>query len=276
MRIFGVSLTFLYQEEINQDSFGNPALRSSTNYNVDFRWELFPTSEEILSIGVFGKLIEDPINRFLVNSAANDLSWANTGKQATAYGLEIEFRKNLLANEVNLDEDTQITKLTLGGNISYLETNQDLDSDKVFEETGIAAIFTNTESPLEGASKLILNSDLSFYREFKKDNSFRATAVVNYFSDRIYALGFRGRGHLVDKGFVTLDFISKYQFNKNFGLSLQARNLLNPLVKRVNENAEGKLDQDNPGIPSFLEDGPVTALSYKMGVDVSLGLTYKF
>ncbi|MEM1001276.1 MAG: TonB-dependent receptor [Bacteroidota bacterium] len=269
---------FLFQEEINQDSFGNPFLESSSNYNFDLRWEIFPENDEIVSVGVFGKYIENPINQFLVVSAANDFSFANTGDQATAFGAEIEVRKNLFVNERQIEENTLLQKLTIGGNVSYLNTKQDLDSNKVNEDTNgsLSAAFTNTSAPLQGASDLILNADLSFYQELKEDSDIRATVIANYFTDRIFALGSTGRGHLVDKGFVTLDFVTRYQLNKNLSLNLRALNLLNPLVERVNENAEGDLDFDNPAIPGFLENGPVTVLSYKKGVDVSIGLRYNF
>lgn len=267
---------FLFQEEINTDSFGNPELTNSINYNFDLRWELFPTASEIVSFGVFGKLIEDPINTFLVVSAANDLSYANTGDTATAFGAELEVRLNILENEKEVGDNFLKERLTIGGNISYLNTNQELDSEKVSSETGLSAAFTNTEAPLQGASDIIANGDLGYYKEFSEDKSFSSTLAANYFSNRLFALGSTGRGHLVDQGYVTLDLISKLQLSKNLGLGLNLKNILNPLIERINENAEGSLDIDNPAIPGFLEDGPVTVLSYKRGVDFSLSLSYKF
>ncbi|KAB5489346.1 TonB-dependent receptor [Flagellimonas hadalis] len=267
---------FLFQEEINQDTQGNPALENSTNYNFDLRWELFPSSSELVSLAVFGKYIENPINTFLIVSAANNLSYANTGDSATAFGAELEVKVDVLENEKESAESMLVERLSVGGNISYLNTNQELDYLKVSEETNFAAAFTNTEAPLQGASDFIFNADISYYTEFANNKNLRTTLAGNYFSDRIFALGSTGRGHLVDKGFVSLDFITAAQLGDHFGLGLNVRNLLNPLVERVNENAEGDLDTTNPAIPGFLEDGPVTALSYKKGVDLSLSLTYKF
>ncbi|MAO18431.1 MAG: TonB-dependent receptor [Muricauda sp.] len=267
---------FLFQEEINQDTQGNPALENSTNYNVDLRWELFPSSSEILSFAVFGKYIENPINTFLIVSAANNLSYANTGDSATAFGAEIEARVDIFENERETASSMLTDRLSVGGNIAYLNTNQKLDYQKVSEETDFAAAFTNTEAPLQGASDFIFNADVSYYTEFTDNKNLRTTLAGNYFSDRIYALGSTGRGHLVDRGFVTLDFISALELGEHFGIGLSVKNILNPLVERVNENAEGDLDMENPAIPGFLEGGPVTALSYKKGVDFSLSLNYKF
>ena len=130
---------FLFQEEINQDTQGNPALENSTNYNVDLRWELFPSSSEILSFAVFGKYIENPINTFLIVSAANNLSYANTGDSATAFGAEIEARVDIFENERETASSMLTDRLSVGGNIAYLNTNQKLDYQKVSEETDFAA-----------------------------------------------------------------------------------------------------------------------------------------
>ncbi len=267
---------FLFQEEINQDTQGNPALENSTNYNVDLRWELFPSSSELISFAVFGKYIENPINTFLIVSAANNLSYANTGDSATAFGAEIEARVDVFENERETAESMLTNRLSVGGNVAYLNSNQKLDYQKVSEETDFAAAFTNTEAPLQGASDFIFNADVSYYTEFSDTKNLRTTLAGNYFSDRIYALGSTGRGHLVDRGFVTLDFISALELGEHFGIGMSVKNILNPLVERVNENAEGDLDMENPAIPGFLEGGPVTALSYKKGVDFSLSLSYKF
>lgn len=267
---------FLFQEEINQDTYGNPSLQNSINYNFDMRWELFPSSSELVSVAVFGKYIENPINTFLVVSAANNLSYANTGDHATAFGAELEVKVDVMENEKDVEASVLKERLSIGGNISYLNTSQDLDYQKVSEETGLSAAFTNTKAPLQGASDLIFNADVNYLNEFAENKEFKATVAANYFSDRIYALGSTGRGHLIDKGFVTLDFISDLKFNEHFGLGVNVKNILNPLIERVNENAEGDLDTTNPAITGFLVDGPVTTLSYKRGIDFSLSLSYRF
>jgi outer membrane receptor protein involved in Fe transport len=212
----------------------------------------------------------------LIVSAANNLSYANTGDHATAFGAELEVKLDVIENERETAESILTDRLSIGGNVSYLNTNQELDYQKVSDETMFAAAFTNTKAPLQGASDFIFNLDASYYTEFSENRNLRSTVAANYFSDRIYALGSTGRGHLVDKGFVTLDWITAVELGDHFGIGLNMRNLLNPTVERVNENAEGDLDTENPAIPGFLENGPVTALSYKKGVDFSLSLTYKF
>ncbi len=240
-----------------QSFVGNPNLYASTDYNADIKWEIFPKSSEIISLGAFGKYIENPINETIINSASNDISYVNSGDWAMALGAELEVRKNIFKNE-DLKND-----LTLGFNASYMYTNQELNKDKVINETTaagnpISVDFTNSEDRLSGASDLLLNADLTYMKEFDNDKTFQTTIAYNYFSDRVFALGTEGKGDLIDKGIGTLDFIVKSELSKNFGLSLSAKNLLNPTIERTQEVQE------------------VLVSSYKRGVNVKLTLTYNF
>lgn len=265
---------FLFQEEVNQDSFGNPNLQSSTNYNFDLRWELFPSSSEVVSLTAFGRFIQDPINQITVASAANDISWANTGDNATAIGAELEVRKELFSFEKETADNILTENLTVGANFSYLNTNQKIDPDKIAEETTFTVRPTYTETNLSGASDFIVNADVSYYTEFKEDSNLQATMAFNYFSERVFALGSEGRGNLIDRGVPTLDFITKYQINNHLSLGLNAKNILNPTVERYQDDATGDID------PIFIERGlleeEVDILTYKKGIDLRLSLTYRF
>src|SRR5690606_18081079 len=53
-------------EDVTEVIFGNPYLYASDNYNFDIKWEMFPSSSELLSIAAFGKYIENPINQIMV------------------------------------------------------------------------------------------------------------------------------------------------------------------------------------------------------------------
>ena len=249
-------------EEVTQVYFGNPSLYPSTNYNADIKWEIFPKSDELISVGAFGKYIQDPINETTVNSATNDISFVNSGDWAYAFGGELEVRKNLIDNEQESGSVILENKLSLGFNASYMYSNQELNPDKILEETANSPIqlsvdFTNTEDKISGASDLLLNADVSYFREFNNDKNIQTTLAYNYFSDRIYALGTQTRGNIVEKGIGSLDFIFKSQLSKQLGLSFSAKNLLDPSIER------------------FQEDQDVIVSSYKRGISLNLSLTYK-
>jgi hypothetical protein len=247
---------FLY-EEVGQSYIGNPNLYSSTDYNFDLKWEMFPKNSEVLSFTGFGKYIQNPINQVTIASATNDISWVNSGDRAIGLGLEGELRKNIISRE-NMSTGEK-TNLAFGLNVSYLFTTQDLNTEKVTKENpGMNVAFTNTDSKLTGASDLLINSDISFNKDFKNDKSLTATLAGGYFSDRIYALGVTGKGDLVDSNVVTLDFILKYKMDKNISFGLSANNLTDPTIER-------KQDIQN-----------VVVDSYKKGRNFSLSMKYSF
>jgi len=247
---------FLF-EEVGQSFFGNENLYNSTDYNFDLKWEMFPKNGEVISFTGFGKYIQNPINQVTVASATNDISWVNSGEKAIGLGIEGEWRKSIISRENSTTGEK--TNLGFGLNVSYLYTNQDLDTQKVIvENPGISVAFTNQESRLSGASDLLINTDLSFNKEFKNDKSLTATLAGGYFSDRIYALGVTGKGDIVDSEVITVDFILKFNLSKNIGLGFNARNLTDPTIERKQDIQDIVVD------------------SYKKGRNFSVSMKYSF
>ena len=247
---------FLF-EEVGQSFFGNENLYNSTDYNFDLKWEIFPKNGEVISFTGFGKYIQNPINQVTVASATNDISWVNSGEKAIGLGIEGEWRKSIISRENSTTGEK--TNLGFGLNVSYLYTNQDLDTQKVIvENPGISVAFTNQESRLSGASDLLINTDLSFNKEFKNDKSLTATLAGGYFSDRIYALGVTEKGDLVDSEVITVDFILKFNLSKNIGLGFNARNLTDPTIERKQDIQDIVVD------------------SYKKGRNFSVSMKYSF
>ncbi|GFD71555.1 collagen-binding protein [Tenacibaculum sp. KUL113] len=232
-----------YQEE------GNENLQPSTNYNLDFKWEMFPNRGELISATIFGKYIEDGINRIELNAASdNFFSFNNTGN-TTIYGAEIELRKQILNLSKNNDEHDQNIKLGL--NATYMNTNQTFNVTNQFNPT-------NSEEPTEGAAPFLLNTDISY--NYKKDNKETiATLIFNYQGEKLYSIGsVNGLQSIYQKSIPTLDFVFKRQFNKKLGLKINAKNLLNPSYEMYRD------------VPNKL-----VTKSFKRGIDFSLGLSYK-
>ncbi|MFT5252407.1 MAG: TonB-dependent receptor [Flavobacteriales bacterium] len=246
---------FIY-EEVLQVKVGNKDLYASDDYNLDLKWEMFPKSDELISVTAFGKYILNPMNEVTVSSSSNDISYINTGDYGYVAGAEAEYRKQLFNSDSN-----NARKLSTGINVSYLYSNQQLDSKKVQRETDFQVDFTNSKGKFTGASNLLMNADLTFFNEWNDKNSNLTTTVAyTYFSDRVNAIGTSGKGDLVDKAFGSLDFITKSKLTEKLGIGLVAKNLLNPAIKRVQEN----------------NTGDVNVLSYKKGATVSLSLNYQF
>lgn len=249
---------FKYQD-VSFSSQGNPDLVPSENYNVDIKWEFYPESDEIFAVTGFYKHIKNPIARSEIPSGGNTLTYLNVGGTADAMGVELEAKKNIY--KVSSDETGKETVLSAGANVSYLYTKQDLENP-LPQFTNSTAQGGKGYDELQGASPLLLNADLT-YNVKNEGYSLTSSVVVNYFSDRIYSVGTRGFENIVEKGIPTLDFVTQTTFGEHFGLSLKAKNLINP---------EFRLTRESSG-----NTNPEAVLSsYKLGLDFSLGLTYKF
>lgn len=234
---------------VNFNSQGNPHLKPSDNYNLDLKWDFNPSPTELISLTAFYKLIKNPISRIEVASAGGYLSYENIADEATVAGVEVEIRKNLFVRPLG-SAANGMNKLSFGLNGSYIYTNAKMPLATV-----------TTGSQLEGAAPWIANFDLS-HTFTKGERSFINTCVLNYVSDKIYTIGTQGYQDIMERGIVTLDFVSQAKLNKYLSLNLKARNLLNPsykLSRKANESGE-----------------KITLGDYKKGINISLGVSCTF
>ncbi len=247
---------FLY-EDVTQTKYGNPYLTASDNYNVDLKWEIFPARGELFSVAAFGKYITNPINDVVIASSTNDISWVN-GDYGYVAGVEIEARKNVL----NFGDVVGKNTLSVGVNASYMKTEQELDAEKVREDTNgtYNLNLTDYKDKLPGASDFLINADVSYTKSWSNEGEIMATLVYAYYSDRIFAYNNEQRGNLIDKGFGTLDFILRSKINKNIGINFAARNILNQEFERIQDN----------------KTGAVPVLQYRRGASFGLAVTYQF
>ncbi|RDI15741.1 TonB-dependent receptor [Flavobacterium sp. AG291] len=250
---FKETAAFLY-EDVNISEMGNPNLLPSTDYNVDLKYDWYMSDNEIISIGGLYKYIKDPISRMRILSAANDLSYVNTDKAFVA-GAELEVRKNIF----RLGSDTRKKDLTFGLNASYLYTEQvqnDVDTDKFTVQ------FTHDKGKMQGASPLLINTDLS-YNVSDDKTALLSTLVFSYFADKVYSVGTNSNENIIEKSVPTLDFINKFDIkDKKLQLSLGVKNLLNPRYR---------LTQDTTinGVPT-----ESIISNYRKGMFVSFGLNW--
>ena len=130
-----------------------------------------------------------------------------------------------------------------------------------------------TESSLQGASDFIVNSSLSY--NDKKEHAFIATLTGNYSSDKIFSLGSPEdktnsaslyNDEIIEKGFVSLDFVMSKDLTKNLSVKLVGRNLLNPEIKQTQL------------VKSFITNIETneTVLSYKKGSQLTVSFKYSF
>ena len=238
---------------------GNPNLEKSEIYNFDLKYEMFPQRGQLFSAAAFYKQINNPINLAQSRGSSGNFIYFNTGEKATVFGLELEARTDLIKN----DDDQGILNIT--GNITKMWLKQDLLEDYQYNNI--------TESSLQGASDFIVNSSLSY--NDKKEHAFIATLTGNYSSDKIFSLGSPEdktnsaslyNDEIIEKGFVSLDFVMSKDLTKNLSVKLVGRNLLNPEIKQTQL------------VKSFITNIETneTVLSYKKGSQLTVSFKYSF
>ena len=226
-------------------SEGNARLKPSDNYNVDLKWDWYPSSSELVSIGAFYKYITDPIGRVDMGGSARILSYENISKKANVAGLEVEMRGNII-NTTTIRQNMR--RLSVGLNASY-----------IFSELYFDVTSPNRTTRLEGASPFLVNGDIS-YNYSSGDRIFNVSLVAGWFSDRIHTLGTRGFNDTIEKGVVTLSAVASYRFNDHFTVKLAGGNLLNPTHRLVRD--------------WVTKPGSIALSEYRKGIDVSLGVSF--
>jgi outer membrane receptor protein involved in Fe transport len=252
------SLPITYINADGTSEKGNALLVNSTNNNVDLKFEVFPTKDELFAVTAFGKYIENPIERSFDNfggGSGQQISYYNN-KSATLLGLEFETIIQLSRLNDNLKG------ASFGFNTSIMHTEATAEKNR----EGGAYFDTFEKRQLQGASNWLVNADLKYDFKFSEKWTNTATLVYGVYGERIYAVGIAGLDHVYEKPFHKVDFIWSQNINKAWDVKLSIDNILNPYYERVLG--------DGSQIP--VTENSLIVQSYKRGTGFSLGASYKF
>lgn len=156
-----------YDFELNAQVVGNNSIKRTKVTNADLRYEIYPRSGELITVGVYFKHFDRPIEYYFnrTGPATNTFNVANTNT-ATAFGAEFEFRKKL-------DFISGVFKnFTATGNFSYIYSRV---KDTV-----------SLNRPLQGQSPYLINAGLQYDAE---KIGFSSTLLFNQIGRRILFVG---------------------------------------------------------------------------------------
>ena len=236
---------------------GNSDLLNSNNYNIDFKYELFPNNKELFAIGAFGKFIENPIERVFITTAnsGGQITTFKNSQEAIIYGAEIE----MILSGSRISES--LANFTLGFNTSLMNTDVTIDLSKEGNK-----LENSKNRKLQGASNWMINSDLKYDFTLNNDWKNTMTLAYNVYGDRIFAVGSSGIDHIYEKSFSKLDFIWTSTLSKNIEVKFAAENLLNPYYrKELGKNSTIDITEES-----------LIVRDYKRGVGFSVNLGYTF
>jgi TonB-dependent receptor len=221
---------------------GNPTLLNSDLSNYDLRAEWFFAGGDNLTVSLFYKDIENPIET--VEAPGSDdniaLSFINA-ETAEVYGVEVEGLKGLGF----LSNGGWTEPFFVSGNVTV--------SDSEITIGGSAPGLTNNKRPMTQHSDLVVNAQLGYD---SPNEMHSASIAYNMYSERIFFAGRNGADDAREQPFNSLDFIYSFHPTEKMSIKLRLQNLL---------------DED-----TVIEQGGVDVLEQNPGTTAKVDFSYRF
>lgn len=198
---------------------GTPGVSTTDIINYDLRWEWYREAGNNLSVGLFYKDMEAPIES--VQSPAQDgppLIRIANAESGEVYGVEFEFLQDLAFIGDGIWDNLFTT-----GNITVSDSEIVLDRQSIVEQTGVSAAITNVERRMTGHSQYVLNMQLGYDSD---NGEHSASLVYNVFGERILIAGIDGFDDNYEQPFHSLDMVYKYYPDFNTTVTLRVQNIL--------------------------------------------------
>ncbi len=224
----------------NETVLGQPDLKRSTINNLDLKFEYFPSSGEVLSIGGFAKYFDNPIEKVYMLETVNPTVTFINSDEATIYGIEFEMKKKL-------------------GFISPLLKNFKFTSNVTLVNSTVqisAEGYSDDKRRLAGQSPYVVNASLQYINP-KIGTS--GSLNFNVTGEKIAIVQPNITPNVMEQPTPQLDFVFKQKLNKYWGLTFKVKNILDSEKKKIyHHNGE-----------------ETTYSSYKNGRTYSLGFSFK-
>lgn len=167
---------FAYYDFVrNAQILGNSDLEKTDVYNLDLKYEFYPTIGENISFSIFGKNFIRPIEQVVADGSvpSNLLLTYTNPESAVLYGTELEFRKKI------------VEWIDVYTNVSVMNSEVNVNGEK---------------RQLQGQSNYVLNAGVNI----NKDNN-TVNLTYNRVGDRISAVGFQGYPDIFENSRDVLD-----------------------------------------------------------------------
>ncbi len=227
-----------YREVLGGEQvIGNADLERTLIENYDARWEWYPGPGEVISLGVFAKRFENPIEeRYLARSGTDTRTFENA-ESATNEGIELEVASGLARVADRFENFSLFTNVTVMR--SRVRTGNPDD----------------TERPMVGQAPFVVNTGLTWAAP---RSAWSGTLLHNVVGKRV--MNARASGATVT------DVVERPRHLLDFSLRF-------PMVG----NASGKVDLKNLlDAPVEIVQGSIVRSTYRSGRSVSLGVSWRW
>jgi hypothetical protein len=217
---------------------GNPDLRRTLIQNADVRWEWYPRPREVLSIALFAKHFDRPIERVYRGTSGTRITTFENARSALNYGVELEGRAGLGVLTPTLQDIGVFT------NVTVMRSEIDLEN--------VGAGSTEPTRAMVGQAPYVVNAGVTYT---SRRGSLGVTALYNVVGRRIFAASL-------------LPLPSVYEQERHVvDLSLRF-----PVVRLIS----GKVDLKNLfDAPYEVTQGSVAREYYRAGRSLSVGLSLR-
>ncbi|MDZ7714621.1 MAG: TonB-dependent receptor [Balneolaceae bacterium] len=230
--------------------FGSP-LDRTTIQNYDLRWELFPSPQELFSVGVFYKQFQNPIEK-TISSASTDndpiFTFRNVDN-ARLYGAEVEFRTSLGFIGSALEN------FRVGTNFSIIQSETEIPQAEL---NIIRSNIPNADDTRDmfGQSDYTVNSFIQYVNK----RGTEANINFNMQGERIVAISTEGTPNVEEQPYPLLGVDVKQHIGRNITIKASGSNLLNSVREQT---------YDFKGNEYYFYRAP-------QGMSFSVGVTYGF
>jgi len=227
-----VSPSKYYDFELFSYVEGNKNLKPAYIHNIDLRYELYPSTGEMVSFALFYKRFTNPIEWTFTDTGGNFDFYFENAKQAESYGAELDVRKSL--DFIGLPDFT----FSFNGALIH--------SEVTFDETS-----KEHDRPMQGQSPYLVNTGL-----FYQNDKLNAGLMYNIIGKRIVGIGRHfSQGGAIDNNIPdmfemprhTFDLSVSRKFGKYAELSVGVRDILASSIvyKQFPEftDSEGKIQK---------------------------------
>jgi TonB-dependent receptor len=215
---------------------GNPDLVRTLIRNFDARWEWYPSPTEALSLGVFAKRFQDPIEaRYQGRSGTNSL-WFENAESAVNYGVELEVMRDL----GNLSPALAPFSVFANATLMRSEVDTGLEGD--------------ASRPMTGQAPYVLNTGITYTTPSRATS---ATILYNVVGERI--INARPSGQtvpdIIERSRPMLDLAFRFPVIGSMAGKLDLKNLLDS--------------------PHEVVQGDLQRVYHRSGRSLSVGLSWR-
>jgi hypothetical protein len=239
-----------YDYKLDANKVGEPRLSNAVIDNFDLRYEYYPRLGEVLSIALFYKFFDNPIEqRNIITSELPQFTYINAD-YAENYGVEVELRKSLKGVVSN----RFLERLSFNANATYIYSVVDL---------GAQASAQTRVRPLQGQSPFIVNMIMAYSNEKRSEI---ISVAYNIFGERLFAIG--------DVNFPDIWELPRHSIDLTVSKTFNRIQLKFGIQDLLNYNYRFFQDTDRNGSPYDPLDRNI--FSFRRGTLFNVNMTYNF